>query len=475
MTVFFLAIDGGSQSTKVSVIDQWGATHASAAVALRPYELGPGGRAVHPGDDLWDTVVRASRQALERFGLAGGRAEEIGAVGLCGIRFCRALVRGDGRLAEPVQSWMDPRVSQPLEAVGPEVSLVASAGGYLAVRLTGERRDSAASYQGMWPIDPVARRWSTSAEELARTGMPLDLLPELVDPGGLLGHVTTDAAADTGIPVGLPVHATGNDKAVEALGSGLVRGGTVLLSLGTYIASMTVGDGMPPADDRYWVNAAAVPGRQLFESVGIRRGMWTVSWVRQLVSAAAVDPDPAAVHQWLEGQAGEVPPGCGGLMTVPDWLAPGHAPYRRGAILGLDGSHGPGHVYRSVLEGILLTMRGHTEAMEQALGLAPQVLVLSGGGSRSRLMSQIAADVFGRPVERAAVSDAAGLGAAVCAAVGHGTYPDFDAAVAAMVRPGEVLEPDAAASGRYANVVAAYASLTEFTDPMFRRLAALGR
>jgi sugar (pentulose or hexulose) kinase len=474
VTELFLAVDGGSQSTKVSVIDRFGAVHASAAVPLRPYDLGPAGRAVHPDDDLWDTLVRASRAALASFTAAGGDVSAIVAVGLCGIRFCRALIGPDGRLAEPVLSWMDARVSQPLPAVPAGVSLVASAGGYLAVRLTGSHRDSAASYQGMWPIDPLTRQWSPAPEERERTGMPLEVLPTLVDPGGLLGEVLPEAADATGIPAGLPVYATGNDKAVEALGSGLVEGGAVLLSLGTYIAAMTVGDDLAGGDDRYWVNAAAVPGRYLYESVGIRRGMWTVSWLRQLVSAASPDAvDPMALQRWLEEGARGVSPGCGGLFTVPDWLAPGHAPYRRGAILGLDGTHQAAHLYRSVLEGIVMTMHGHTEAMEAALGLAPGRLVLSGGGSRSELMSQIAADVFGRPVERSAVSDAAGLGAAICAAVGHGTYADFPSAVAAMVRPGIQVAPDEQAVKEYARVVPAYAETTRFTDPMFERVASL--
>lgn len=476
MTDLFLAIDGGSQSTKASVIDKFGVVHASASVPLRPYELGPDGRAVHPDDDLWDTLVAASRAVLSTFAASGGDSSDIVAIGLCGIRFCRALIGSDGRLVEPVLSWMDARVSQPLKSVGPDVSLVASAGGYLAVRLTGERRDSAASYQGMWPIDPVTRQWSASAAEITRTAMPLELLPSLVDPAGFLGEVLPTASSETGIPAGLPVYATGNDKAVEALGSGLVEGGSVLLSLGTYIAAMTVGDELVKGDDRFWVNAAAVPGRYLYESVGIRRGMWTVTWLRQLVAAALPgDTDPAAVQQWLEANAVGVPPGCGGLFTVPDWLAPGHAPYRRGAILGLDASHQAAHLYRSVLEGIVMTMFGHTEAMESALDLPPGRVIIAGGGSRSALMSQVVADVFGRPVERSTVPDAAGLGAAICAAVGHGTHPDFESAVREMVRPGAQVVPGKAAAAAYARILESYREITRYTDPLFRRLETISR
>ncbi len=219
----------------------------------------------------------------------------------------------------------------------------------------------------------------------------------------------------------------------------------MLLSLGTYIAAMTVAEEVPADDARVWRNAAAVPGRHLAETQGVRRGMWIVSWLRDLVGA---DPDPGDLDA-LEAGAREVPPGCGGLVTVPDWLAPGHAPHRRGAILGLDASMGRAHLYRSLLEGIAITMRLHVEEMEAALGARSPLLVLSGGGSRSGLVRRIVADVFDRPVQRAGFPDAAGLGAAICAAVGAGVHPGFGAAVAAMVSPGEVTEPQPDAARRY--------------------------
>jgi len=446
--VALLAIDSGSQSTKVSVVDEHGVVHAAGRAALRPYDLGPGGRVVHPDDDLWDALGAATRQALTAY---DGAAGDVEAVGLCGIRFCRALLDADGRLVEPVLSWMDARVGQPVADVDPRVTTVTSAGGYLGTRLTGERRDSRATHQGVLPPD--------------------HLLPELVDPGALLGHVTTGAAAATGVPRGLPVFATANDKAVEALGCGLVAPGTVLLSLGTYVTAMTVAEPPGSPDDRYWVNDAAVPGRALVESRGVRRGMWTVAWLRELVGAAAPElVDPEAVERWLEDGARRLPPGAGGLLTLPDWLAPPDAPHRRGMVVGLDGSHGPFHLHRSVVEGIVMTMCDHVEAMESALGLAPGRLVVSGGGGRSDLVVQVVADVFGRPAARPAVADAAGLGAAVCAAVGHGVHPTFEAAVTAMTRPGDTCPPDRTAHAAYDELRPRLAELATATDPVLRRL-----
>ena len=108
-----------------------------------------------------------------------------------------------------------------------------------------------------------------------------------------------------------------------------------------------------------------------------------------------------------------------------------------GALLGFDGSQGRAHLYRSILEGIALAMVNNTAAMEHALGRRLSPVLVFGGRSRSDLMMQIVADVYGRPARRTAVNDAAGLGAAICAAVGHGIYPGWDQATAAMVSPGQ--------------------------------------
>ena len=126
-----------------------------------------------------------------------------------------------------------------------------------------------------------------------------------------------------------------------------------------------------------------------------------------------------------------------------------------------------------MLEGLLLTMRGHVEAMESALDRSPGELVVSGGGSRSALVRQVLADVTGRPVRSLAVPDAAGTGAAVCAAVGAGLHPSFAAAVAAMVGPGPLARPDPGRVCRYDEIFAVHASLSEHTDPALRAVSAL--
>jgi len=467
MTPYLLAIDNGSQSTKVTIFDPRGRAVASARRRLRPYDTAVPGQAIHPGDDIWESIQDACRAAMDQF---PGNPADIAAVGLCTIRFCRALLAADGSLTEPVLSWMDERVSRPYEPADPLTRYVTTSSGYITHRLTGQFTDAAANYQGVWPIDQDTATWSGDPAAYDATGMPRDMLFDLVPPGGLLGEVTAAAAAATGIPAGLPVYATANDKAVEALGSGL-EAGMVLLSLGTYIAAMTIGSSSRSADDSYWANFAARPGTYLYESTGIRRGMWMVSWYRGVLAGSSGAEPEAHLEDTLNAEASQLAPGSNGLLTLPDWLAPGHAVWRRGALLGFDGSQGRAHIYRSILEGIALTMANNTAAMEKALGSRLSPVLVSGGGSRSDVMMQIVADVFDRPARRTTVIDAAGLGAAICAAVGHGIYPDWDQATAAMVAIGDQFTPDAPAVRAYQQINNIYAGLTSFTDPLFRSMA----
>ena len=463
---YVLAIDNGSQSTKVHVVDVAGNVVASAQQPLQPYVYPAPGHVVHPDDDLWHSITVACRAALAAF---SGDPGSIVAVGLCTIRFCRTMLDADGNLVEPALSWMDARVSRP-HVPDPRVAHVTTSSGYITHRLTGAFTDTAANYAGMWPLDPRTIRFTTDAEAYAGCGMQPSLLSTLVDPGELLGHVTAAASRATGIPAGLPVFATANDKAVEALGAG-IDDDTVLLSLGTYIAAMTVGDEYREGP-AHWVNYACQPGRYLYESGGIRRGMWTVSWIRDLLFPAGYTaPVGQTLEDALNAEATTAPIGSGGVLTLLDWLAPTDATFRRGALLGFDGTQGRAHVLRSVLEGIAVTMADHIEAMEQALGRRHGSVVVTGGGAKSDLMMQMVADLLDRPARRAAIDDAAGLGAAICAAVGVGMHPDFPSAVSAMVRSGAEFQPSVEGAAAYAAVRSRYRAMRSASDPLFQAIA----
>ena len=464
-----VGIDGGTQSTKVVVYDTAGRIVAQASQPLRPMDMPARGVVEHPEDDLWESLKIAAKAAMAQL---AERTSDVVGIGLCSIRFCRALLRAYGTLAHPILSWMDERVGRPHQP-DPEVAYVTAASAYLTARVTGRVADSVANYAGIWPIDHDRWDWSLDDDDLAAMGLTRAQLPELVLPGAVLGSVTEEAAEATGLPAGVPVVATGNDKAVEALGNGLLREDQLLLSLGTYITAMRPSAVRRPDGDHHWANFASHPFGYLDESNGIRRGMSTISWVRDLVRAE-LDERAAAqgcrVEDVMNAEAMKVAPGSDGLLTVLDWLAPADAPHRRGAMVGFDARHGWPHMYRSMLEGIAMTMRLRTDAMVTALGQQVSSIIVSGGGSASEPMMQIVADVFGVPSQRAHVVSGASLGSAICAAVATGVHPDFGAAVEAMTRVAETFTPTETGTRTYAELLATYAELPTQLDTIFRRI-----
>jgi len=371
-------------------------------------------------------------------------------------------------------SWMDTRAYQPYMPEDPGLAYATTSSGYLTHRFTGQFRDTAAnSILLQWPIDTDSWQWSNDPALYRQFNVRREQLFELLPPGAVAGIVTATAAAATGIPAGLPVVVTANDKAVEALGSGSLDDRTALVSLGTYIAAMVHGPRNRPDAQQFWTNFGCVPHRYLYESHGIRRGMWTLTWLMDLLGpefAAAAAARGVTREQVLEDEALRVPAGSEGLYSVLDWLAPTDHPYRKGIMLGFDARHTRAHAYRSILEAIALTMQDKVAAMTTELGITLREIVVSGGGSTSPLFMQIFADAFGLPASRATGPGGASLGAAICAAVATGVYPDFAAAVPRMEKPRETFQSQPHNTELYRRMNdAVYRNVRSSTDQVLER------
>src|SRR5215203_4298333 len=181
---YIIGVDNGSQSTKVVIYDLEGNPVAEGRQVLRAASRPRPGIVQHPGDDLWDSIVVASRRALAAF---RGDPREIVGVGLCTIRCCKAFLKADGSLVEPVMSWMDARAYQPYLPADPAVARATTSSGYITHRFTGEFRDTAAnSIRLQWPIDTDTWQWSNDAAVLQEFNLRRELLCELVLPGALL-------------------------------------------------------------------------------------------------------------------------------------------------------------------------------------------------------------------------------------------------------------------------------------------------
>lgn len=439
---YLIGIDSGSQSTKVHIFNQRGEIVCSASEGLKPMMIRKPGYVEHPDDDLWDSLKIVLKKVMKEF---RGNVEDIMGLGLCSIRCCRVFMKHNGELAAPIMSWMDVRAYETYED-DPEIGFTCSTSGYLTFRLTGQFKEMAANaYQWQFPVDMETWDWSTDETYFDNFKIPREKLMDIQLPGTILGYVDEKGASETGLPVGLPVVSTANDKAVEAIGSGLNKPNVGLLSLGTYITSMVFGDRNITDSQNFFTNLSCVPYKYLFESGGIRRGMWLISWYKGIIGDEYAEKAKKAgyvVEDYLALEAAKVAPGSDGLLTIPDWLAPATQLYRKGVMIGFDERHTRGHIYRSLLEGIALTMKNNYDAMNEELGIHPDKIIVSGGGSNSDLYMQIIADMYGVKAVRNEVNGAASLGAAICAAVATGLYSDFDEAVENMIKQKDEFAPN---------------------------------
>jgi xylulokinase len=145
----------------------------------------------------------------------------------------------------------------------------------------------------------------------------------------------------------------------------------------------------------------------------------------------------------LTAEASAWAPTTEGLTFLP-YLAgertPHDDPDARGSYTGLNLRHDRGALVRALLEGVAFGLRDSLDLICE-LGRRPALGRVSGGGARSEEWLRIVASVLELPLERVAVEDAAAFGAALLGGVAGGVWPDVPGAVAATVRPRELIEP----------------------------------
>jgi xylulokinase len=287
-------------------------------------------------------------------------------------------------------------------------------------------------------------------------------LPELADMAGMAGPLTAAGAALTGLPAGLPVAVGTGDDFTSALGAGVLASGPMLCQVGT---AEVVGalHPVPLIDGGLLETHAFLGGMYFLENPGWLSG-GAIAWACRLLGL----PDAAS----LDVLAAQAPPGASGVRFEPALtgaMAPAWNANLRGAITGLSPDHGASYVARAVLEGCAFAMRDVFERLS-VLGVAADTIRFAGGGAASRLWAQIRADVAQRPVEVAAATDAAPVGAALLGACAAGHFAAPSEAREFLGRTAWIAEPDPALGALYAAAHDDHLALHEaLSDALSRR------
>ncbi len=287
--------------------------------------------------------------------------------------------------------------------------------------------------------------------------------PRLVWPAEVVGEVTAEAAAATGLPVGTPVVAGTVDAWAEATGVGATGTGDLMLMYGTTMFLVNVvADPVP--DAHLWSTRGAFPGTYCL-AAGMATSGAVTGWLRDLTGAD---------YDTLVAEAATVPPGAEGLVMLPYFAGertPLFDPDARGLVHGLTLRHGRGHLYRAALEGTAFGVRHNLAAMTAAGGDLRR-LVAVGGGARE-LWTRIVSDVTELPQELPRHTIGAAYGDAFLAAVGTGHAAPSD--IAAWNPVEHTVHPDPATRETYASLYALYRELYPATRDAAHALAARQR
>lgn len=350
---------------------------------------------------------------------------------------------------------------------------------YLNFKLTGELKDSATNQIGHMPFDYQNRCWmKTGGLTRCLFDVPEEKLCELVDSGDTIGYITKECAENSGIPEGLPLIATGSDKACETLGLSVITKNKASVSFGTTATiQLATPDYFEPLP--FAPSYPAVPNHLYNPEVQIYRGYWMLSWFKREFAAKECEEAErlgVSAESLLNKHLKEIPAGSDGLVLQPYWSPGVVTPNARGAIIGFSDVHTRAHLYRAVIEGIGFGLMDGLKSMEKRGKMKIDEIYVGGGGSQSDEICQITADMFGLPVKRIQTHEACGLGSSMVAFIAKGVYRSYEEAIEHMVRVKDTFIPDKKDHEIYKKMYTEiYSEVYNKLLPLYKRIKKINR
>ncbi|MFI5036241.1 MAG: FGGY family carbohydrate kinase [Acidimicrobiales bacterium] len=484
-----LGVDLGSSAVKAVLLDPGQGIVASARRDVSLFSDHPGWAEADP-EEWWTALASLVPELLAS---AGATNIDVAAVAVAGMVPAVLFVHGPGRPTRRAMLQNDARAVAELRELRDALSgfdMLHVAGSVLtqqsaapsALWLARHEPDAWAQTTGIvGSYDYVARRlgadrhvernWALEsglftleleplAPVLQATGLTWPDPMPVHDAGDVVGAVSIYAEAVTGLRAGTPIVVGGADHVLSAYGAGLVDPGDTLVKLGGAGDILCVSDAML-LDPRLYLDHHPIPGRWLPNGCMATSGS-VLRWEQALLGGVALED--------LDAQAAASAPGA--LLALPYFLgekSPLHDPELRGVVAGLHLATSRGDIHRAFLESIAYGFRRHVEIFAED-GLALGRVLVTNGGSRSRLWREILADVLNRDLVSLVDHPGASFGAAVAAGVGVGCIVDWRYVEGALAE-GETISPTAAHVEIYEERYREFLELSAATTPISHQLA----
>jgi xylulokinase len=353
--------------------------------------------------------------------------------------------------------------------------------GFVALKLTGQAvlNYPAAPFVGV-AYNIVERRFEE--DMLDQIGIDPAILPDLVDCDQIVGEVTPEAAAETGLVPGIPV-AVQVDFNASCVAAGVIEVGDIMSNLGTVgnfgvihtsedflfspvgLSMINLGFTIDSANNYITIPSTTTGGQ-------------SIRYLRDNFSKMEVEVERAlgiSSYDLLNMEAEKVSPGSDGLIILPFLMGertPIWDTYARGVIFGLSLNHTKGHVVRAMMEAVAYALYDSYRLLKEANLKINYPIVLNEGGAVSKLWRQIITDVFNVPTVLVKRRTGAPFGDAILAGVVTGVFDDFSVAKewAEYIAP---MEPIPENHERYMEIFPVYKQIYEHVKGDFRDLADL--
>jgi len=322
--------------------------------------------------------------------------------------------------------------------------------GFLNLRLTG--KNCIDRYSLVFGLPMYNSRSGDWDDEMCGYVAPRDMLPDICDSTDVVGAVTAQAAAQTGLREGTPVVCGTTDAASEALSVGVIEPGDTMLTYGSSGFIIHITEKLYARNNPLWKTAFLLP-----DTYAILSGISTVgSLTHWLVNVLGQDmlaqakAEGKSEFDILFAGLDSVPPGSDGLMVLPYFAGermPIKDPEATGLILGLTLAHTRNHVIRACIEGIGYALADNLDII-RGMGLELTEVTAIGGGTKNPGWMQIMSDITGVAHKIYKHTNGASYGDTMLAALGTGNAVVGDIKAWNTVR--EIIRPDPERNAFYA-------------------------
>ena len=498
---YYLGLDNGGTNTKAALFNVKG-----EQIAVESIETG----AITPApdfverdmDEMWADNCKVIKGLIEKNGI---KASDIAGVGLCGHGkglylwgkdgkpARRGIISSDNRAWEYLSKWRADGTEEKAFALSAQhimacqpvcllawvrdnepsvyenIEWVFECKDYVRFRLTGEARAEITDYSGTSLMNLHTKEFDKELLKLFGIEKVWDALPPVCLSTDIAGHITSEAAAATGLAEGTPVIGGMFDINACALAVNVTDDKNICMIAGTwsineYPRKTAVLDGSVQMNSIF-----CLPGFYLIEESSPTSAGTNEWFIRQLLPELKeqAKQNGQSIYDIMNGWCEEFKPSDFVPVFLPFLTASNVNPLARAAFIGLDASHTRHHMLRAVYEGIVYSHRWHLDRLMNTRDGSDAVIRLAGGVAKSKAWTQMFADVMNLPVETVDVGETGALGCAIAVATAVGDYKDVTDAARHMCRINEAVLPRKWAHDDYEPKYKLYKKVIESLDGMW--------